>query len=76
MATALPHFAEFDVHSDGAVGVRWKEWLNRFKNLLLALGIDDKKRQRALLLHYGGESVNEIFETLPNTDAGDDDDPI
>ena len=58
MATALPHFAEFDVHSDGAVDVRWKKWLVRFKNLLLALGIDDTIIQRALLLHYAGESVN------------------
>jgi hypothetical protein len=31
MAVALPHFAEFDVHSDGAVGIRWKKWLTRFK---------------------------------------------
>ena len=28
---------------------------------------DDKERRRALLLHYAGEEVNEIFETLPNT---------
>ena len=27
----------------------------------------DKPRKRALLLHYAGEEVNEIFETLPNT---------
>jgi hypothetical protein len=76
MAVALPHFAEFDVHSDGAVSIRWKKWLTRFKNLLLALDVDDTKRQRALLLHYAGESVNEIFETLPNTEAGEDEDPF
>ena len=29
-----------------------------------------KKRQRALLLHYAGEDVNEIFDTL--TDTGED----
>ena len=28
---------------------------------------DDKERRRYLLLHYAGEEVNEIFETLPNT---------
>ena len=72
MAVALPHFDEFDVHSDGAVDTRWKKWLTRFRNLLLALAVDDAKRQRALLLHYAGESVNEIFETLPNTNAGED----
>ena len=60
MAVALPNFAEFDFHSDGAVDTRWKKWLARFRNLLLALAVDNTKRQRALLLHYAGESVNEI----------------
>jgi hypothetical protein len=69
MAVALPHFAEFDVHSDGAVGICWKKWLTRFKNLLLALDVDDTKRQRALLLHYAGE-------TLPNAEAAEDEDPF
>ena len=69
MAVALPHFAEFDVHSDGAVCIRWKKWLTRFKNLLLALDVDDTKRQRALLLHYAGE-------TLPNAEAAEDEDPF
>ena len=62
----------FDVHSDGAVGIRWKKWLTRFKNLLLALDVDDTKRQRARLLHYAGVSVNEIFKT----EAGEDEDPF
>ena len=76
MAVALPNFAEFDVHSDGAVDTRWKKWLARFRNLLLALAVDNTKRQRALLLHYAEESVNEIFETLPDTDAGEDENPF
>ena len=76
MAVALPNFAEFDVHSDGAVDTRWKKWLARFQNLLLALDIDNAKEQRALLLHYAAESVNEIFETLPDKDAGEDEDPF
>ena len=76
MAVALPHFSEFDVHSDGAVDTRWKKWLTRFRNLLLALAVDDTKRQKALLLHYAGEAVNEIFETLPNTNAEEDENPF
>ena len=27
---------------------------------------DDLKRKRALLLHYAGEEINDIFETLPD----------
>ena len=76
MAVALPNFAEFDVDSDGVVDTRWKKWLARFRNLLLALDVDNAKRQRALLLHYAGENVNEIFETLPDTDPGEDEDPF
>ena len=34
------------------------------------MDIKDVKRKRALLLHYAGEDVNDIFETL--TDTGDD----
>ena len=55
-----------------AVDSHWKKWLARFRNLLLALAVDNARRQRALLLHYAGGSVNEMFETLPNTDAGED----
>lgn len=77
MATALPTFAEFDVTADhGTLGLRWKKWLARFRNLLLAIGVTDKPRQRALLLHYAGEGVNEIFDTLPATQAGEDENPF
>ncbi len=76
MALALPNFAEFDVHSDGAVDTRWKKWLARIRNLLLSLAVHNAKRQRALLLHYVGESANEIFETLPDTDTGEDENPF
>ena len=69
MASALPNFPAFNVN-DSAVDVRWRKWTNRFENLLIGMDIKDKKRQRALLLHYAGEEVNEIFETLTNT--GDD----
>ena len=47
--------------------VRWKKWKSRLDNLLLAMGVKDDKERRALLLHYAGEEVNEIFEKLPNT---------
>ncbi|XP_062610353.1 uncharacterized protein K02A2.6-like [Saccostrea cucullata] len=68
--SALPNFPPFSVH-ENATDIRWKKWKLRLDNLILAMGIkNDKARQRALLLHYAGEEVNEIFETLPNT--GDD----
>ena len=68
MATALPTFP------DAHIPTRWKKWLSRFRNLLVAMNVKDKRRQRALLLHYAGEATNEIFDTLPDTAAGEGDD--
>jgi hypothetical protein len=65
MATALPTFASFDPNANqGAPGVRFKKYISRFRNLIVATDIDDPKHQNALLLHYIGEEVNDIFETL------------
>ena len=72
MAVSLPTFPAFQVHLDGNVGPRWKKWLARFKNLTIGMGIEDKKRKRALLLHYSGPEVDKIFNTLE--DAGEDKD--
>jgi hypothetical protein len=44
--------------------IRWAKWISRLEDLFIGLDIKDKKRQRPLLLHYGGEDVNEIFNTL------------
>ena len=71
MALALPVFANFPVSSEpSTVSARWSKWINRFENLIVALDITDTKRKRALLLHYAGEEVDEIFDTL--TDTGDE----
>ena len=69
MAVSLPTFPPFDVHSDASsTVVCWKKWLRWFENMMIGLNIkDDLKRKRALLLHYAGEEINDIFETLPDT---------
>ena len=67
MAVSLPTFPAFQVHLDGNVGPRWKKWLARFENLTIGMGIEDEKRKRALLLHYSGPEVDEIFDTLEDT---------
>ena len=60
---------------DGAIAQRWRKWIKRLENLLVAADIEDKTRQRAFLLYYAEEEVCEeevrdIFETLPQ--SGDD----
>ena len=71
MAT-IPSFPQFDVKDQSNLAVRWEEHLKLFKNLMTAMDINDASRQKALLLHYVGEDVNDIFETLP--DRGEEED--
>ena len=71
MAISLPNFPPFEVHN-GNAGPRWKKWLGRFERLTIGMGISDDTQKRALLLHYGGPEVDEIFDTLQ--DVGGDKD--
>ncbi|KAI0210788.1 hypothetical protein LSAT2_004428 [Lamellibrachia satsuma] len=70
MATALPQFPAFDI-SGPTIGLRWEKWLSRFKRLLIISKITEPTDKRAWLLHFVGESVNDIFDTIPDngTDA-------
>ena len=77
MTTNLPSFPSFDVSdSSGPLGPKWKKYIARFRNLLIAVNITNEARQRALLLHYVGEDVNDIFDTLPNTTAREGESPL
>ena len=71
MAAALPTFPEFDVTHTSTQAARWKKWQSRFHNFLVAMNVTDKKRKRALLLHYAGEPTN---DTLPDTTPGEGED--
>ena len=72
MATSLPDFPSSDTENPENIAIRWQRWFMRFENLLIALDIKDKKRNRALLLRYIGENMLNIFETLPDTGTADD----
>ena len=55
--------------------MRWKRWTTRFERLLEAINVVEKnsdsadqktatdKRRLALLLHYAGSEVEDVFET-------------
>ena len=43
---------------------RWGGWLKRFDNFVAAQAITADARKRALLLHFGGEEVFEVSETV------------
>ena len=66
MASSLPSFPSFSVYTDaGTIGPRWEKYVKRIENLFTALNITNADRKKALLLHYAGEDVMDIFETLP-----------
>lgn len=69
----LPPFPEFVVHAERSTVTRWKKWKVRLENLLVVLNISDKKRRKAILLHFAGEDVHDIFSTL--TLAQDEEEP-
>ena len=60
----LPSFPPFDLHKDGKIGPRWKKWAEQFERLLVAMDINEPKRQSTRLFHYAGSDVDEIYDTL------------
>lgn len=71
MAAALPVFERFTVFSDEQTcGLRWKRWLAKLNNLLLAMDVTDDKRKKALLLHYAGDECVDIYEAMTDAQKG------
>lgn len=66
MAFNIPSTTPFDLKNDlSNINNRWKRWVERFENFLVASNITDDGRKRAMLLHYAGEDVYDLFQTLP-----------
>ena len=71
----LPAFPSFDIETDkSSAGPRWEKWVERLENLFIGLDIDDEDTKRALLLHFAGERVYDIYDaekkqTLATYDA-------
>ncbi len=68
MAVQLPPFPQFDLSDPATLGPRWKKWLSRYENFTTAMNITEAARLKALLLHYAGDSVQDIFDTLTVAD--------
>ena len=76
MTQSLPTYPSFDCASEGK-GIRWTKWVARLtNNVFVGYNITDEAQKKALILTYGGEDLNDIFDTLsadkitpvPNTD--------
>ena len=70
---SLPIFPAFDLQ-EGDLSKAWRRYVLRFENLLMAMNINDAKRKKAMLLHYVGEEVVDIFETLEVEERDDNED--
>lgn len=64
MATNLPNFAEFELTPQESVSARFPKWVQRLERLFAAMDIDNADRKQAMLLHYAGEEVDDIYQTL------------
>ena len=69
---SLPSFPEFELLPRDTVGLRFEKWTKRLDLLFTAIDVTDAKRKKAILLHYGGEELSDIFETLTIQGDGDD----
>ena len=76
MSVQLNPLPPFDPNAElgASVAARWKLWLRDFDTFLVASGIRDAKRQKALLLYQAGPKVREIFNQLSDVDGEGDED--
>ena len=66
--SGLPPFPSLDPLSNPTnTGLTGRKWLGRFENLLISLRETGPTVKRGLLLTYVGETMNDIFDTLPST---------
>ena len=68
----LVAFPKFDVSGDeNTVHQRWIKWTRALQYKIDATGVTKNERKKAMLLHYAGMEIQEIWETLPegSTDA-------
>ena len=62
------HFPKFEVSGDeNTVTQRWIKWVRALQYKIDASGITKNERKRAMLLHYAGLEVQEIWATLEET---------
>lgn len=66
-----PRIEKFQFDEITSAGLRWKTYSKRFQNMLKAFEIKKDAKKTALLLHYGGEHLFEIFNSFPAEETED-----
>jgi len=58
-------YPPFDLTDKSTLAQRWKKYISRLENYMLAIGVEQAPRKKAILLHFAGPDVMDIFENLP-----------
>nr|XP_039254335.1 uncharacterized protein K02A2.6-like [Styela clava] len=72
MTSASLEVAQFNINRPD----EWQQWLRRFENMCLAMSIDNTERKKALLLHFAGPEVFDLYENLPAPPNADENDNV
>ena len=65
----LDSVPSFSLEPAGTAATRWEFWISRLENFLLAHGIADEGRKKAILLHCVGEEVFERYRAIDLLDG-------
>ena len=55
---------QFEVTPADTASTRWERWVRRFDNFVVAKGITNDTRIKAMMLHHAGETVFELSESV------------
>nr|XP_039271121.1 uncharacterized protein K02A2.6-like [Styela clava] len=72
MTSASLEVAQFNINRPD----EWQQWLRRFENMCLAMSVDNAERKKALLLHFAGPEVFDLYENLPAPPNADENDNV
>ena len=67
MRINITKIGNFDIHEESNLAQQWKKWKQSFEFYLGGSGTDDDSHMIALLLHYAGPNVQDIFMHLEDT---------
>ena len=54
----------FEIEPVDTASTRWERWVRRFANFVVAKGINNDARIKAMMLHHAGETVFELSESV------------
>lgn len=62
-------YVSFNPNEDqNGIYPRWERWLRGFELFVESKSIADSKRKKAMLLHYGGLDLQDVFFAIPGAD--------